>query len=455
METLLSAASSIFWGVIVLSLLVFVHEGGHFLAARACGVRVTEFFLGLPCRLNFHRTSKRIGTRFGVTPLLLGGYAAISGMDPEEPALAPAVLTAVHTRGTASVAELAGELGADEDEVLEACAFLLGWGSLAPVYNEEAGEGPHSRYYPTTYAAMPRDAAGNTVYDGRAFDRAGATSEGEAWEPPMDANAFYASERRHTYMGRGFWARALMLVAGIGVNIVTGFAIMVFALSVLGQSAPQDVNTIGGVTAGSPAAEAGLTAGDAITRVDGAETATWMDILNALSDRQAGDEVSLSWEHDGSAHDATVTLDAEGCLGIEVSTATVRLSPIDAITVTGSLISRTAEGVMRLIQPQHTMEVLESSSSVVGISVMSAQAAASGPASLLTFMALISFSLGFMNLLPIPPLDGGKLLIEIIQAVTRRQVPLRAQTYLSYAGIALFGLLFVFMLRTDILRLLG
>lgn len=455
METLLSAASSVFWGVIVLSLLVFVHEGGHFLAARACGVRVTEFFLGLPCRFNVHHASKRIGTRFGVTPILLGGYAAISGMDPEDQPLAPAVLTEVHRRGRASVAELAAALDADEGQVLEACAHLMGWGSIAPVYDAAAGESSMSGYYPSTYAAMPRDAAGNTIYDGRAFQRDGATAEGDPWEPPQGREAFFAAERSHTYIGKGFWARALMLTAGIIVNIVTGLAIMVFAFSVLGQSAPADVNTIGEVTADSPAAVAGLQGGDVLLTVNGTETGSWTAIIEALSGLEPGSEVALTWERDGARHEGAATLDAEGHLGIGVSTTTVRLSPVDAVRVTGDLIARTAEGVIRLVQPQHTMEVLESSSSIVGISVMSAQAAASGPSTLLTFMALISFSLGFMNLLPIPPLDGGKLLIEIIQAVIRRPVPLRAQTYLSYAGVALFALLFVFMLRTDILRLLG
>lgn len=455
MESLLTAASSVFWGVIVLSLLVFVHEGGHFLAARACGVRVTEFFLGLPCRLNVHHASRRIGTRFGVTPILLGGYAAICGMDPVEQPLAPAVLTAVHRRGRASVSELAADLGADEEQVLEACAYLMGWGSIAPAYDRAAGEGPESGYYPSSYAAMPRDTAGNTIFDGRAFKREGATAEGDPWVHPRGEAAFFEAERSRTYLGKGFPARALMLMAGILVNILTGLAIMVFAFSVLGQSAPADVNTIGDVTPASPAAAAGLRGGDAILTVNGAETGSWTAIIEALSGLEPGSEVSLTWERDGASHEGTAVLDAEGHLGIAVSTTTVRLSPVDAIRVTGGLIARTAEGVIRLMQPQHTMEVLESSSSIVGISVMSAQAAASGPSALLAFMALISFSLGFMNLLPIPPLDGGKLLIEVIQAVIRRPVPLRAQTYLSYAGVALFALLFVFMLRTDILRLLG
>ncbi len=57
-----------------------------------------------------------------------------------------------------------------------------------------------------------------------------------------------------------------------------------------------------------------------------------------------------------------------------------------------------------------------------------------------------------MNLLPIPPLDGGKLVIEIIQKIAGRELPLKVQTIVSYVGIALFALLFVYMLRSDILR---
>ena len=141
MESISNVIAPIFWGVLLLSLLVFVHEGGHFLAARACGVRVTEFFLGLPCRFSVYHASRRIGTRFGVTPLLLGGYAAICGMDPEESPHAADVLDFVHRRGTASVAQIASELSITEEEALDTCAFLLNWGSLAPVYDASKGEG--------------------------------------------------------------------------------------------------------------------------------------------------------------------------------------------------------------------------------------------------------------------------------------------------------------------------
>ena len=452
MQAVLGIVGPIFWGLITFSFLVFVHEGGHFLAARACGVRVTEFFLGMPCRFNLHHVSRRIGTKFGITPVLIGGYAAICGMDPSHVACAPAVLSYVHRKGRAAVADIARDLAVSEDDALEACVLLMGWGSIAPVYDETKGEGPTSKYYPTTYAAMPRDAVGNTLYDGRLFDRSHATLEGDAWMPPMGEKTFFARERERTYIGKGFWKRAFMLVAGICVNILTGLLLMVAVYSVFGIQMPQDVNIIGEVEQGSPAAEAGLVSGDRVLSIDGTAVDSWSDILNTLQSAQAGSEVSISYEHDGAQHEATATLDGEGKLGIVVSYDTVHLNPIDSCRIAVSYIAQTAQMVSQLLVPQHTMEVLNNSTSIVGISVMSSQAAAAGPTTFLNFMALISFSLAFMNLLPLPPLDGGKLLIEIIQAVTRREVPLKVQNGISMVVIVLFLLLFMYMLRADFLR---
>ena len=476
MQALLGILAPVFWGLVTLSALVFVHEGGHFLAARACGVRVTEFFLGMPCRFNIHHVSRRIGTKFGITPILLGGYAAICGMDPTDVGCASAVLSYVHRKGRATVSDIARDLSVSEDDALEACVLLLGWGSLAPVYDESKGEGAHSKYYPSTYAAMPRDAAGNTVYDGRAFDRAHATAQGEPWDPPMGEQTFFDAERSRTYLGKGFWKRALMLVAGIAVNIITGFLLLVVVYSAIGVTAPVDVNALGSVEASSPAADAGIRAQDRIMSIDGVATFTWTDILDQLQDAKAGQAVEVEvWRpHDdddaraadeganlkdaawlsshGSSSSKTVTLNEEGKLGIEVSTRTVHLNPLDSCRIAVSYIAQTAQMVGSLLNPTHTMEVLDNSTSIVGISVMFSQAAAAGPATFLNFAALISFSLGFMNLLPIPPLDGGKLLIEVVQAIGRRPVPLKVQNAISFVGVGLFLLLFVYILRMDILR---
>jgi regulator of sigma E protease len=111
-----------------------------------------------------------------------------------------------------------------------------------------------------------------------------------------------------------------------------------------------------------------------------------------------------------------------------------------------------ADVALRLIMPQHTMEVLDQSTSIVGISVMASQAVSAGVMDVIAIMAAVSMSLGFMNLLPIPPLDGGKILIEIVQLIIRRPLSIRAQTIVSYVGVAFFLFIFVVALRNDIVR---
>ncbi|MBM6867541.1 M50 family metallopeptidase [Collinsella tanakaei] len=451
MDHIIGFLSALFWGVLTFSFLVFIHEGGHFLAARACKVRVTEFFLGLPCRVNIHRRSRRIGTKFGVTPILLGGYAAICGMENATAPCAARVLAEVHRRGSVRVSELADALDLSEDDVQEACAQLLSWGSVAPRYLE--GDGPEGKYYPSAYAAMPRDAAGNTIYDGRAFDRAHATAEGEAWEPTMGEDAFYAQERSHTYLGLGFFRRSAILLAGIFVNVACGILLLMSVYSIIGFDVPVDVNQIGSIEASSPAEAAGLMAGDTIDAVNGVAVDSWMDVINEV--RASEDEpLTLDYTRDGVSASVTIEPAEDGTIGIYVPYERYRLNIADSFRLSIDYVYQTVAGISQLLTPSKTMEVLDNSASVVGISVMSAQAAASGPATYLAFAALISLSLGFMNLLPIPPLDGGKFLIEIIQAIFKRDVPPRVQTALSLAGIVLFAFIFLYVLRGDILRLL-
>ena len=453
MDSVLAIVGPIFWGLLMFSVLVFLHEGGHFIAARACGVRVTEFFLGLPFRWSISRVSNRIGTRFGVTPFLLGGYAMICGMDPTKSEHAATVLGFIHRRGTATVEDIAEELGISEDEALEACVQLMDWGSVAPIYDPDKGEFEGGSAYASTYAAMPRDAQGATILDGRKFDAAHATAQGKPWESPLSDAEFLELERSRTYMGKGFWHRASMLLAGIFVNLLSGFLLLMCIYSVVGIEAAQNVNVIGGVETGSVAEEIGIAPGDVIVSIDGVSTDTWEDIVYAIDGASSsGKPFEVVWQHEGTVERAEVALDSEDILGVNVSYQVVRLNPMDSARLSWSYIAETAKSIAQLFNPQHTLQMLDSSTSVVGISVMSAQAAAAGPTTFLTLAALISFSLGLMNLLPIPPLDGGKFVIEVIQTLIGRELPLKVQTVVSYVGVALFLLLFVYVLKNDIIR---
>ncbi len=87
---------------------------------------------------------------------------------------------------------------------------------------------------------------------------------------------------------------------------------------------------------------------------------------------------------------------------------------------------------------------------------MIAQDAVLGGAwSVLTLLGMLSLSIGWMNLLPIPPLDGGKVLVELVQALIRRPVPLEVQGVLNLVGMGLFALLFFYMVVQDVGRIVG
>ena len=99
--------------------------------------------------------------------------------------------------------------------------------------------------------------------------------------------------------------------------------------------------------------------------------------------------------------------------------------------------------------------MLQDSAGVVGIAALAQDAVAQGVWPVILLAAMLSMSLGWMNLLPIPPLDGGKGLIEVVQALIRRPISLRVQSALNMVGIALFVLLFVYMVIQDTSSLLG
>ena len=127
---MLGALSTIFWGVIVLSLLVGIHEFGHFIVARLCNVRVTEFFLGMPSRARISFKSRRHGTEFGVTPILLGGYNCICGMESVDDELLADVLAYTYRNGSVKIDDVAQAFSIDSDRAVAILSTLVDWASV-------------------------------------------------------------------------------------------------------------------------------------------------------------------------------------------------------------------------------------------------------------------------------------------------------------------------------------
>ncbi|MBQ9057595.1 MAG: site-2 protease family protein [Atopobiaceae bacterium] len=457
LDTIMGGLSAVFWGLVVLSLLVFVHEGGHYLAARACGVRVTEFFLGMPSRLKLSFRSKRNGTEVGVTPLLLGGYTRISGMegDVDEDLLKRAI-GVLASRGRVSASELAAELSCSGEDALDALVMLGDWGSAVPYYDEAKGESPAQKTYPETWELSARDEAGLTIYDkGHQLPLTSPAASAGARPDLAAKDNFFESEKEKTYLGKGFLPRVIMLFAGPLVNLITGIVLLVLAFSGAGALTYSGDGRVGEVDAGSLAEQAGLVAGDTIVRVADVDIEAWDDLTEALQKAFSSESFELVYLHDGQTKSTTLTIDPSNPpqkLGITNYAEHRRLGVGESLSLAFNYIGTTIGFAIQLINPTQTLHIMDNSSSLVGVSVMASEAAQMGFSTLARFAALISFSLGIMNLLPIPPLDGGKILIEIIQVIIRRPISTRIQNVVSYVGLAFFLFLFVYVSRLDIIR---
>lgn len=458
MDAVISFASAAFWGLVVLSILVFVHEGGHYLAARACGMRTTEFFLGMPCHIKLSRKSKRHGTEFGVTPLLLGGYTKICGMEGAEDELLAPCLALVQERGRVSCAEVASELGIDVEMSRELLATLCDWASIKPYYDPEQDEREEQRGYPETFETVRRDKRLLTEFDrGHDFTETGMTEAGSPRPIEGSADDFLGSERSKTFLGKGFLKRTATLLAGPFVNILLSLLIVTGGLCLVGTNVAKNTNTVGEVTEGSYAYEAGVRSGDTIVAVDGRGVSDWKGLVTTLREvLSEGRDFTLTVERDGRQIPLAVDI-PDGTtatrIGLTAQIENVKLSPLKAAEYALNYGRLVAQFALRLLMPQHTIETLQGTSSVVGISAMASEAASQGAYPLILFLAFVSMSLGIMNLLPIPPLDGGKILIEVIQLAIRRPLSLRVQTVMSYIGIAFFVFIFVFALRNDIVNI--
>ena len=353
--------------VIVIGFLVLIHEGGHYLAARAFKVRVTEFMIGLPGpNIGF----KKNGTKFGFTAIPLGGYARVCGM--ETGAMAPhleAVLSSVYNRGTATMGEVAFDCGITDEEAMDALEELVEWGSvIAPKRSDEFNTYRTPEVQPT--AKQRRFARRHCMAEPQV--------EPEGTPRPVESSKqLFESEYRQQYRSLSFWKRSVIVLAGIAVNLLFAMIGFIIIYSVIG-----------------------------------------VDYVN----QQTGETMHYN------------------------------ATPLQSIQAGFVYIGTVFQAILGLFNPQTAAQTVSESTSIVGIAVMSADFFAAGFVDALFFMSAISVSLGLMNLLPIPPLDGGRFLVEIIQKVTKRDVPMKVMGYVSMAGMALFLCFFVFMLNQDIQR---
>jgi regulator of sigma E protease len=251
------------------------------------------------------------------------------------------------------------------------------------------------------------------------------------------------------YANKPAWRRFLVIVAGPAMNYVFAVVLAVAMLSghMFREADPRAV--VGEVIAGSAAKEAGLQTGDQILAVDGHQVADWQALVQEIQSRP-GVRADLTLERGGAQLHLAATPKADGKigrLGIAPTTRPVEGGPGEAIARTNARAAEILTGLGQMITGRQKGEL----HGPLGIATAMAHSAQSGAADFLGLVWYISIALAMFNLLPVPALDGGRLVFLVYEIVTRRRVNQRVEQMVHLAGmVALLGLLVAVTLFGDL-----
>ena len=257
-----------------------------------------------------------------------------------------------------------------------------------------------------------------------------------------------------SFVNRPFWQRILVVAAGPLMNFVLAVIILTGLFSVYGVPMAGIVDVLDS----SPAQEAGFEVGDTIISINGRPVASVAGFVNSVS-TSWGRRLDVEIQRDGERHILQVVpeYDAEagvGRIGVRLTESPVRSEVRGtlggAIRYTWGVIDTTITSLWAALSGRAKPEV----SGPLGIAGMSAQAAQQGLPSLLMFIALISTSLGLLNLMPVPVLDGGWIVLLAVEAIRGKKLSTQVEEALRFVGLALLMLLMVYATVSDISRLI-
>lgn len=288
-------------------------------------------------------------------------------------------------------------------------------------------------------------------------------------------------ENPRAFSSRPKILQALTLVAGVAMNWLLAFVILTSlliagtprALSDDEVSLANDAKLlVANVVPGTPAAEAGLQQGDRIVGIESAQgpfsSADAAEFISYVSAQTAGEPVLISYERTGETVQVPVSPETgiipdapeRAALGVSVATVgTVPVplteAPLEGLVLTWEVTKQTAVGLYAFLADAVTLDAdLSQVAGPVGIAGAVGDAYAEGFAQLLSIAAIISINLAIINLLPLPALDGGRLVFVGIEAITRRPINPAFAAWTNGIGFAALILLMLVITASDILKLI-
>ena len=368
--------------VFVFSAVIAIHEFGHFMVAKLCGVQVNEFSIGMGPVL-----CKRVrkGTQYSIRALPVGGFVALEGEESPESKQA-------EERSNPSAAD--GGSSPDRG--------ALGIAETSPEEEKPAG--------------IPLN------------------------EAPV-------------------WQRALIMLAGAGMNFVLGFVVM--AILITAQSEPITSKVLYQVEENALCGQTGLQAGEKILAVNGRRCFVANDILYELmrTEDYTADFTVLrdgkKGELPGVQFDTWQDVKGETHMSLGFTVYGIKKTPLNVLKEAGNRVLYYGRIIFASLSDLlRGRESINDLSGPVGIVTAIGQAASYGWQDLLELLVLITVNLGIFNLLPFPALDGGKGVFLAIEGITGHAVPEKLQGSLTVAAFALLFGLMIFATYNDIIRLI-
>lgn len=409
--------------ILIFGLLVFFHEFGHFLFAKRAGIMVREFAIGMGPKIYGKTHGETIYT---IRLLPIGGYVRMAGEDMDGTELQPGYRVG---------------LIVNEDNIVKKIIF-----------NQNHRQLPDLLFLEVERADLERDLfvegydeEENLVRYSVARDCILVENGKETLIAPYDRqfNAKTVSQR------------AMTIFAGPLFNFILAF--FIYLLIGLINGVPIDEPVVKEIVENDPAAQAGMLAGDRVISIDGQAIEKWQEIV-AIVQSRPNETINVTVERDGRTENLAVTVkevkpekgEAYGQIGVRSPRVH---NPLKAVVYGAQETYRMTVHIFELlgmlITGQFTIDAL---SGPVGIYKTTETVAAWGIFALMNFAAMLSINLGIMNLLPLPALDGGRLLFFGFEAVRGKPIDRQKEGMVHFVGIVLLMILMVVVTWNDIQR---